>query len=81
MWSWLSYPLTPAMPRGALPVISRLALSKADGLHAWESVFRFGVDCGRTEGATIASAFWITFILFVAVTALSVIVLNRLLRK
>jgi hypothetical protein len=64
MWSWFPYASVPAMPAGALPLVSRLALSKAEGLHAWESLWRMGIDAGRTEGAIIASACWLGLILF-----------------
>lgn len=70
MWGWLAYPTTPPMPRGAMPLVSRLALSHADGLHVWESVFRFGVDSGRTEGAMVASACWLGLILLALLASL-----------
>ncbi|MDR3634322.1 MAG: hypothetical protein P4L84_11005 [Isosphaeraceae bacterium] len=63
MWTWLGYPSTPVMPAGAFPFLAKLALTKSEGMHAWEGVWRMGVDAGRTEGAMIASACWLSLIL------------------
>jgi hypothetical protein len=81
VWKLFGYPPTPTMPPGALPRGSGWVLDKAEGLAAWRAVFEFGVDGGRTEGAMIASAAWLTLILFVLLTALAVAVLSRLMGK
>lgn len=66
MWSWLPYPPTPPMPSGAMPLVSRLAISKGEAMHAWESVWRMGIDAGRTEGAAVV----VGVVLVVALLAL-----------
>lgn len=64
MWSLLGYAHAPAMPAGALPILARLAVSHADGLHAWEGVWRLGVDAGRTEGVLIVLGIEAALLLF-----------------
>lgn len=66
MWSLLGYAHTPAMPPGAIPILARLAISHADGLHIWEGVWRLGVDAGRTEGVLIVLAIEAALLLFAA---------------
>lgn len=70
MWSaLLGYPPTPAMPAGAFPLLAKLALGRAEGLHAWETFGRMSLDAGRTEGYMIGNLQWVALILLALLAA------------
>lgn len=63
MWAWLGYPPTPPMPRGLLIGLAKLSVGKAEAQSVFDSIFHMWADGLRTEGAMVASAFWLGLIL------------------